>query len=307
MSCCVYRTYKHVVMAFLSQDGAARQISGMSLIEMLVTILIMGIILAGTSEMVMINNSGIMTLFNKVDSLNAARQLIERLGKDIREARNVGDIYGEHQPYANPPPTYLDLAVDYFPAPQNPLYGAGQAPAGGWPQAPWPGQGSVGYKLSNSCLVVQTPVFDVNGFPTIINKGTGNPPAGTNLDNVDTLVYQVLADPNSPGEWMIQEATFLGQGSTRTRLNPPVTIMTGIIGPINPATNNPRVFQYLDRTDPTSSPQDTVLPSNVPNITGVIINLEVRRSASEVNRPESIGISSQVFMRNNTLSTTTGI
>lgn len=299
-----------------------RNSQGMSLIEMLVTLIIMGIIMAGTSEMVMINNSSSLSMLNKVDSLNAARQLVERIGKDVRMARNVGDIYGQlidsitGMPYSGPLPPATgatkSLGREYFPAELNPNYGAGQAPTGGWPVAPWP---SRPYTLSNTTLVVQVPVFDGTGFPTLIAKGAGNPAAFSNLDNVDTLVYQVLQatstdpnyDPNTP-TWIIQEAAFRGTTAAgyqnHVSLNPPVTIMSGIVGPINPNTGQPRIFQYLLHSGGT--PQDSVDPNTLTDITGVVVNLEVRRKQEDVTEPQSLGIKSEVYMRNNTLSTMGG-
>jgi prepilin-type N-terminal cleavage/methylation domain-containing protein len=296
---------------------------GMSLVEMLITVVIMGIIMAGTSEMVMINNSSSLNMLNKVDSLNAARQLVERIGKDVRMARNVGDIFGQlinsvtGMPYsgAMPPPAGAAVTIgrEYFPAELNPNYGGGQTPTNGWPVAPWP---SKPYTLSNTTLVVQIPVFDSNGFPTMIAKGVGNPTAFSNLDNVDTLVYQVLPatasdpnyDPNTP-TWIIQEAVFRGLlGGTfqnHVMLNPPVTIMSGIVGPINPNTGQPRIFQYLAHSG--GDPQDTVAAATLSDITGVVVNLEVRRKQEDVTDPQSLGIKSEVYMRNNTLSTMGGL
>lgn len=272
---------------------------GFSLVEMLVSVMIIGIISAGTAELLFMNSQGSWKLFNKVDSLNAARLVIDRIAMDVRMARNIGDIYGET--IASGFDT-IDVGANYFPAPNNPLYGGGQTPAGGgWPASPWPARP---YTLSNTTLVVQVPVFDNSGFPSKITTGTGNPPATTNLDNVDTYVYQILTDTNDPDAYMLQVASFPGSGSTKPVLNPPRTILRGIIGPMDSTGTTPKIFQFL-----TSSgvPQDTVTGTQMSNYTGVIVNFELRRHESvQTKNRSTIGIKSEIFMRNNTLATIGG-
>lgn len=280
-------------------DTTVRSASGFSLVEMLISVIIIGIISAGTAELLFMNSQGSWKLFNKVDSLNAARLVIDRIAMDVRMARNIGDIYGETVVSGD---DTIDVGANYFPAPNNPLYGGGQTPAGGgWPGSPWP---SRPYVISNTCLVVQVPVFDANGFPSKITAGTGNPAATTNLDNVDTYVYQILSDPTDAGTYKLQVASFPGSGSTRPVLNPPRTILRGIIGPMDSTGANPKIFQYL-----TSSgvPQDTVTGTQMSNYTGVIVNFELRRHESvQTKNRSTIGIKSEVFMRNNTLATIGG-
>ncbi|MBX9877083.1 MAG: prepilin-type N-terminal cleavage/methylation domain-containing protein [Candidatus Obscuribacterales bacterium] len=267
---------------FLALNNARQRTSGLSLVEMLVSVMIIGIISAGTAELLFMNSQGSWKLFNKVDSLNAARLAIDRIAGDVRMGRNIGDITRE--PGDNP-----EISVGYFPAtPSNPIYGAGQAPAGGWPGSPWP---SHPYTISNTCLIIQVPIFDSNGFPQKI---------GT-LDNTDTYVYQVLPDSTDPGTFMLQVASFPGNNSTRPVLNPPRTLLRGIIGPMDNATETPKTFQFLTSA---GIPQDTVLADQMSNYTGVIVNFELRRHESVQARNRStIGIKSEIFLRNNTLTT----
>ena len=262
-----------------------RKAHGFSLVEMLISVAIIGIVSAGTAELLFMNSQGSWKLFNKVDGLNAARLVIDRLAMDVRMARNVGDIAGTPFVDGADIPT---VGSNQFPTTLNALYGAGQNPPGGWPSAPWP---SRPYTLSNTCLVIQVPVFDANGFPT---------KTGSN-DNLDTYVYQVLADPTETGTFMLQVASFPGTGSTRPVLLPPRTLLRGIIGPLDSATQTPKTFQYLTIS---GVPQDIVVGTEAPNYTGVIVNFELRRHASvQTKNRSTMGIKSEIFMRNNTLAT----
>src|SRR4029453_10748805 len=186
--------------------------AGMTLIEMLVSVGIVSLAAAGISGLVMLNNISSHRLFNKVDNLNQARQVVERIGKDIRMARNVGDVYGATiEIYPGPPSVSGTEGTNKFPLPtplgNDPFYSAGQTPASGWPVAPWPPRP---YELSPRTLIVEIPVCDGNGFPTRVAAGTGNPPLASEQDNVDTLVYQIIPDPafasaaDKPQEYLLQ-------------------------------------------------------------------------------------------------------
>lgn len=296
-----------------------RKEQGASLAELMVSMSIMSIAAAGVLSLAVMGGKSSMKIFNKLDSTNAARNVIDRIGKDIRTARNIGDIYledpgdDENDDDDDTDDDSDDVDEDQptegstsFPSVNNPLYGAGQSPTGGWPATPWP---NPPYNLSNTCLVVQMPIFDANGFPTAIAIGEGNPPAVTILDNVDTYVYQILPDTANSGEYMMQVAMFPGDqtkvaaAQRRPILNPPRTILKGIIGPKD-TNGNLKCFQFVSAVDPT--PLDTVTATQVPNMTGVVVNLELKRKQAGNSTASTIGIKSEVFLRNNTLSTTAG-
>ncbi|HEY9869448.1 MAG TPA: type II secretion system protein [Candidatus Obscuribacterales bacterium] len=275
----------------------------MTLIEMLVSCAIVGLAAAGISGLVLLNNVSTHRLFNKVDNLNQARQVVERIGKDLRMARNVGDVYGVNIQLHDDPVTYGTEGTNSFPlaAPggNNPHYSGGQTPPAGWPTAPWPGRP---YVLSPRTLIVQIPVFDANGFPTKVPATTGNPPVSVDQDNVDTLVYQIIDDPDHPGEFLLQVAGFPGNPTNlKIRSNPPQTILSGIVGPKDPATGEPKVFQYLDRYDESGTPQDTFIGPKIANVTGVVMNLEIRRNDEGVSSASVVGLKSEMYMRNNRL------
>lgn len=290
----------------------SRLATGMTLIEMLVSVGIIGIAAAGISGLMLLNNMSTHRLFNKVDNLNQARHVIERIGKDIRMARNVGDVYGiTIQLDPGPPqPVNGTQGTNRFPVQvgvggNNPHYGGGQTPINGWPAAPWPARP---YQLSPQTLIVQVPVFDANGFPTRVAAGTGNPAVGSDQDNVDTLVYQIIPDPDfvpgpdKPQEFLLQVAGFSGSPSAlRVSSNPPQTILKGIIGPTDPVTGQPKVFQYLDRYDLTGAPKDTPNDDKIANVTGVIMNLVIKRYEEGVSAASAVGLKSEMYMRNNRL------
>jgi type II secretory pathway pseudopilin PulG len=276
----------------------------MTLIEMLVSCAIVGLAAAGISGLVLLNNVSTHRLFNKVDNLNQARQVVERIGKDLRMARNVGDVYGANiLLHAGPPPEYGTEGTNSFPlaapAGNNPHYSGGQTPPAGWPTTPWPARP---YVLSPRTLIVQIPVFDANGFPSRVPAGSGNPPVSSDQDNVDTLVYQIIDDSDNPGEYLLQVAGFPGSPSTlRLKSNPPQTILSGIVGPKDPLTGEPKVFQYLNRYDMTGTPKDTWVGNDIANITGVVMNLEIRRNDEGVSGASVVGLKSEMYMRNNRL------
>jgi prepilin-type N-terminal cleavage/methylation domain-containing protein len=295
--------------------GSSRFAQGMTLLEMLFSVSIVGLAAAGISGLVMLNSISSVRLFNKIDNLNAARQIVERIGMDVRMARNVGDVYG----MTSAIPGYTE-ATDQFPlqspSGKNPLYNSGQMPpaqyGGAFPSSPWPNKP---YRLSSQCLIVQVPVFDQFGFPTTVTAnqyGAGNP--AVNSDNVDTLVYQLVPDPDNAGEFMLQGACFPGRlvwgpGCLNSPFlsSPPQTLIKGIVGPMDDdPSDTPRVFQFLDRTDVSGTPinEQQISTATLTNITGVIINMELKRQDREKTQASTIGIRSEIFMRNNKLSTT---
>ncbi len=298
----------------LARDRNSRKARGMTLIEMLVSASIVGIAGAGVAGMLMLNALSTSRLFNKVDNVNAARQAIERLSKDIRMARNLGDVYGDDvllfPASAGPPPqpaVYGTEGSVQFPSTLDPHYNNSQNPTGGWPAAPWPIKP---YTLGSRTLIIQVPVFDAGGFPTRIARdqyGPGNP--ATPQDNVDTVVYQVVDNPDEPGEYMLQVAGFPGSPTAlRLATSPPQTMLKGIVGPKDPATQQLKIFQFLAKTKADGSPDDSVQitfpPSNGPLAlyTGLLVNLELKSHQSGEIAKSTIGLKAEIYMRNNTLS-----
>lgn len=303
----------------LSRARLFRSTSGFTLVEMLASCLVIAFVGAGIAGLVMLNGMTEIRMANKVDNLNASRTAIERIARDVRMARNLGDVYGN--PYllqTTPLPLWGFGGSNKFPAMNNPIYPAGPIPSTfrGYPQFPWTSAPNPGYTLSNQCLIVQIPVFDNDGFPVGLSQGFGNPQLPANEDDVDTLVYMVVRDPSSSDispTYMLQVAGFPGVNSTLdVASDPPQTLLKGIVGPTNNAqpvsdTNPPVVFQFIDKTgngSPTNEGTEQNGLTNA-NLTGVSVQFEVLNNTSGSNAPAVVGIKSEVYARNNNVQTVT--
>ncbi len=307
---------------------------GMSLIEMMAACLVISFVGAAIAGLMMLNGISEIKMSNKVDGLNAARTALERVARDIRMARNVGDMYGQVFKIGtdqNNGPIYGFAGANDFPSQsgsQNLLYPNYVTPPSGWP---WGGQP---YTLSEQTLILQIPVFDSNGFPTALPAGFGSPPLPANEDNLDTIVYNVVPDPAAPGTYMLQRALFPGwtsppysgsnpspPPSTQPNSliydnNPPQTVLRGIVGPLDPNGSNPGVpacFQYIDKTQPMNPPLTGGTPAVSPmpagadnaNLTGVIVQFQVRNTQTGSTAPGVVSLKTEVYARNNSLQTVT--
>lgn len=294
-----------------------RDASGFSIVELLVSVVCTGFVTAAMFSILFLNTSIQQKTGNNMDAVNAVRVAIERIGRDAREARSLGDVYGDQvllQPAAPPQPAvWGTIGRSWFPTNADPIYGAGQQPAGGsWPAnwgtdgCPAPGR----YQLSNTCLIIQVPVYDNNGWPDELNS------AGDQA-NLETHIYRLIADPANPGQYLLQYFVAPGEAAPgyvpANRTLGPQTLVKGIVGPLRGG--QPVIFQYLARRgsldDPAGAgqPQDVVDPTNtgrLANYTGVIVNLEVRRSDWNQRKPQHIAFKQEVFIRNNAMSTSVG-
>jgi prepilin-type N-terminal cleavage/methylation domain-containing protein len=281
--------------------SGSRKRSGMTLLEMLAAMSIMSIAGSGIAGLIMLNGMTSNRLSNKVDSLNNARNVIERLGKDIRMARNIGDVFGAVVVDTTAiPPVSITVGSNEFPSASDPKVFTA---VGGWP---WGFSANTPMTLSTNTLILQVPVFDGLGFPTSIGVGLGNPATVVAQDNVDTIVYRVVPDPDTPNTWMLQVAGFPGLNSQmKLRSNPPQTVLKHIVGPIDPATNMPGPFQYVDRRFPGAMPKKTGDNGGVlnANLTGVVIGFEIKTTDASAQAPATVAIKSEAYMRNNALST----
>lgn len=124
---------------------------GMTLLEMLVAIAIMGVAVAGLTEVLWINGNFSLRVFNKMDNVGTVNQFLELLGKDVRNATNIGN---------------------QFVSPMSDTYSNGAI-----------------YQLSNSVLVLQMPYIPTSngnvlqGYPPAV-AGRQFP-----LSATDTVVY----------------------------------------------------------------------------------------------------------------------
>lgn len=273
---------------------------GMTLMELVVSSVLVGFSLAAVAELVAVNTFASTKLTNKIDGQVGAGRAIRRITEDVRQARKIGNV--NSFAYRNYFPDNKDSAsFDPFVT----------APIGGWPAAPW---SSIPYQLGPQTLIIQQPVcFDkgpnltsaINGFPLRMDKDSlsaGLP--SFPLEYVDTTVYQLVADEKTTGMYELQVVRFSGiPVIAETILKPsiakPQTVLKGIVGPIDPANPSlgPTIFHYL------TSPNGTVtLPfpdsSNIDAVRGVSINLEVRMpSTNQGANQEICAVHAETFVR----------
>lgn len=277
--------------------SARRSARGFSITEFLMAVVLLGYSMAVIGECAVVSTMGVTSLTTKSDSLSTVRTALERVSADIRQSRALGDYYGQ---------TAERLQ---FPSSANPMYGI-FVPPGGWPAAPWP---LAPYKLGPQCLILQQPMFfldpvndptnplfssaaaqnTINGFPIMLPKNyiaSGVPLY--DVEDLDTLVYQVVPDLNRPGEFLLQMIRLPGKplvnvnSSYRSLINPPQTVLSGIVGPKplgGTATDPPVVFGFLQKPLPTAPGKlvrTVPTTNNIANIVGVTLDLEVRKSLS---------------------------
>lgn len=296
-----------------------RRTGGFSITELLLAVVLLGYSIAVIGECAVVSTMGVTSLTTKADSLSSVRSALERVALDIRQARCFGDYYGDG-------PQRLQ-----FPSLANPVYGT-FVPSGGWPSAPWT---NPPYKLSPQCLVMQQPMLfldpandplsaqynptasqnAINGFPIMLPKNyisSGIP--AYDVENLDTVVYQVVADGNRPGEYLLQMIRLPGKPisglntSYRQTINPPQTILSGIVGP-KPfgasSSDLPVVFSYLQRPNPGQAAhlvRRIPAADNINSIIGVAIDLEVRKSLASASATSAatssiFGLHQEVTMR----------
>lgn len=290
---------------------ASRKRKGSSITELCISILILGVSMGVVGELAVLVTQGTVKTTNKTNSLSSGRLALDRICSDIRRSRAIGDYYGTGSNRLSFPATALGTGSG------NPIYGS-SAPNGGWPGAPW----TVPMMLSDSTLIIQTPVtFDstvaaptafsktYDGFPLIIKKGTlgaGLPAA--NVENLDTTVYMVVPNTKRLGEFQIQVARFPGAPVTglsrHSPINPPETILNGLVGPTNVSSTVPSVFSYYKRSSSSTVPVKITAPTanDIDDIVGIGIDIEVKNTGLKVDQgdgrfPEYFGIHTEAFMR----------
>jgi hypothetical protein len=310
-------------MAFIvTRTKFQRKHTGSSLVELMIACVLSAFVSTLFLAVIAVNFKTNGKVTNMQENISSMRAVKERIGKDVREGRSLGDITGSS-------------SSDQFPSTLNPLYSQGPPPYG-WPSA-WP---SPPYQLSNQCLIVQVPITDNHqdtagqhgenanapGWPTMIASGQGNPPATQNTVNVETHVYYVLPDPNNTGEWTLQYCAFPGQAQSGNGTAAggqsytytynqgahqvgPIILAKGIVGPLD-SQQQPKVFQFLDKI--TGNAVDTPIGDLMANYTGVIVNLEIKQHQSSIKQQKNfslqpIGFKTEVFMRNNAMATPIGV
>lgn len=320
-----------------------RNNSGTSLVSLLVATLIMALVATGIMGLVSLNTAESAKAFTRADSINASRVALDKVGRLVRMARNIGDVQGTtcvaSDSYMLFPPgpsgdrfSVNDNKVDatsvakgtncsssaLFPSTADSFYGP-NAPAAtslNSKVASWPWGGGINnpYLLDQKTLIVQVQCFDPNGMPYCV---TGS----QKLPATDTYVFKVIPDTNKIAAgatkyYALQMAVFpAAAGMTNAPPNMqagiPQTLLTGLVGPLD-SNGEPAIFQYL------SSPNDTVTcnfdRSNasgmanelvLPTFKGVILNLMVMNvdGRGKANVLTSRG---EFFLRNNSQASLIG-
>jgi type II secretory pathway pseudopilin PulG len=294
---------------------------GFTIVEMLVSVILVSIGVLALGELLLLHSKYAGSTSNVIDNVNNGSIAITHISQDIRQARNIGDVYGNLDSTTG---SYLGTTT--FPSNNNPLYGAGQAPANGWPSGT--GWGSGPYTCSGDTLIVQIPIFDNNkaaaavggpyGFPTKIDKSMSLASPKHDEENVETHIYKVLADPDAPGTYMLQRVKI--PGLSVATANPayvaanvttaPQTICRGIIGPFAGGSAVPQVFQYLNKLhmdQPKFVPQGAFGDNDVPDFSGICLNMELKSDANDKRQPKYLAFKSECFFRNNAIATKVGI
>lgn len=286
-----------------------RTSKGATLTEMLIASLLIGFSLAAIGEVMVMTTLSANKLVNRSNAISDSRTACSRLQHDVRIARNFGDAYDD------PTDSSALYQNNFFPCTDNPLYTAETGDlVGGWGTAP--------YQLDKQTLIIQqpkllsvdssSPLIGINGFPI---KGTI-----TGLNNLDTVIYKLVPDPDQAGEFLLQRAVLVGEATIAesndsTMVNPPQTVISGIIGPLpSNGDSTPEVFSYWVRNaEKVSSPSPlrkldlSELDSNpgaTKYIIGVGMDLELRKPDSRTGNSNAayqqrMGIHTEAFLRYN--------
>ncbi len=323
-----------------------RNQKGDSLISLLVATLIFSAVAMAIMGMLTLNVVESNKLQTRTDNMTAARFGMEKLGRVVRMARNLGDIQGQVPPqgnnYWNAPPgpsddlssiqgdsavtvqqindgTAANLSA-VFPSSVNPFY-----PAGVLGTVP-PDWGPPPYTLGEDTLIIQIPVFDQNGWPRAIPAGTGGF-ASANMPSLDTYVFRIVPDVQRTQQtgtnfFQLQMSVFpavVGGSNKPASLQSgtPVTLVSGIIGPLDP-NNASRVaaFQYVHRNNeynlgPTPGPLQTTFAAGSAN-EGELPNFvgviaNVQLMSMDAARRVSImPLRTEMYLRNNNQASMVG-
>jgi type II secretory pathway pseudopilin PulG len=344
-------------------SNKARTGAGISLAELLVVIGVMGFVATAALGLIVATMTQGHVMENKMDTVDILRNTVDKVGRQVRMGRSLGDVYGN---LVGTPPSQVVYGSLTFPGSNDPLYynnafcsygGGLPVPVGGgsysqfsaWPQ--W-ADGSTGtepgngiFKCSNTCLIVQTPIFDNSGpsgshagFPIAIPPDVGNGLVSfpKQEDDMETHIFRILQDPdqtNNPGEYIMQYAVFPALNTLNTSPPPsvqfgPATLCRHIVGPKKKGMANSnaldavRVFQYIDETAPSAyntlpagTPED--IPSSngnypngdmIANYSGVIMYLEVKSTqySGVTANQKTTAVKAEMYLRNNAQATTMG-
>lgn len=321
-----------------------RSQSGQQLISLMVATSIMSFVAMGLVGLISINTVEATRSFNRADSLNGARTALDKMGRLIRMARNLGDVQGTvmvaTDPYSAFPPgnsgdrfqvqnNNVSLAQVQagtacntscvFPSSADSYYNATNGTMlntiNSWP---WLNSSNINdgtpappYQLSQDTLVLQVQTFDADGFPRMVNL----PGVSTRLPALDTYVYKLVKDTTRQGPpdyYQLQLAVFPAPTGL-TNMAPGIapgatqTIMTGIVGPLD-SNGNPTIFQYVNQSSNTVTTNfvpGSVSEQDLVLFKGVVVNIEMM-TVDSVGKSVVNSVRSEFYLRNNSSATIMG-
>ena len=311
-----------------------RSQQGTSLVSLLVATLIMGFVAISIMGLMSLNTQESRSAYLRTDSLNAARVALDKMGRLMRMARCIGDVQGTIVPSTDPyaqvasGPSTDSWAVKNgtipsgmiedgtatnlsttFPSLGDPYYhppittGSGKSAVTqtgtmvNQVQWPWGGSATTGYTLDGQTLIIQVPTFDDTGFPRAVQDGQ-------TLSALDTYVYNLVQNNQAAGTWNLELAIFpapLGKTNMPPGLGGgvPQVVLSNIIGPIDPVTNQPVVFQYVNSRD--NSVTTAPIQNDLVLYSGVVCNLQILNRSTNSNRQagQVTSLRSEMYLRNN--------
>lgn len=296
-----------------SRSKTVRLARGVSLTELVIASLLLGIILAVVAELMVTAVIANNKLFNLHDAQVSSRSALERMKRDIRMAVSV--CPGKN---CDAKIRVGDTDVSIHDA-LDPVLSSRQ--------------------LGSSCLILHMPIYFLDRKNDSLSDGyeqgaVSNPLNGIPLPGADTVIYEVERDPQITSAifYRINRLVVVKSGTdfrrnldcsyrTASDLSKPTVFAKGLIGPLNvgDAPNSiPKVFSFLSRNpsvQPSSSSQfelvkessftfsapNPMLESVCQSISAVGIDLEFKRGNEESNAVEqfdkTIGVHAEVGLR----------
>ncbi len=275
---------------YSARRRATRNARGLSLTELLLGSLLLSVSLAVVAELMALCVMANVKLTRQFDAQAAARTALDRIKRDVRMAQSLQ--------------TEITIDKDNYPSEQK--------------------------RLTAQKLILHLPIhyLDKRNDPMDSQYAAGtplNPLNGITLKGYYEVVYDIVADPQRSGEFIVQmtcEKSEIGAAdetcSYRKEVSrtSPQRIVSGVIGPLemNAATGSPpRVFSYISKRPNTSNYpgrldmlKDVALvnASAVRGISLVGIDLEVKRTDLDTQSTESstimdktLGVHAEVGLR----------
>ncbi|HEY9772418.1 MAG TPA: hypothetical protein V6C81_01270 [Planktothrix sp.] len=228
--------------------------------ELAVACVLMTFAFGAVGEMALLLTNASTKMTNCIDGVTGANQFIERVSADVRAGSKLGNsfdtttsahIVGTNYPVAFGAPTAAQTLIIQQPALIEPTTAT---------------------------------LTDLAGAPLMIpaNYFAGGDPA-VNVPYIDVVVYQLLADPVSPGQYEVQEVRFSGSVPiTGTLLRPaipydasnPHVVLRGIVGPLSSAGGLPAIFQQTTNGVNINLELENPIPNNGINVHHVGIHSE---------------------------------